>query len=113
MKINENVTLEVRENSLIVAIPNGGRVLLNESGSLILNKIVRGLSIAEVADEFCSSFSVERALLVQDIQAFLKDLIRYGVLSGQIDIEPAVEDEQVAIQNNIASQKQEASSVYE
>lgn len=95
MKLSKDVALTVEDDALVVTLQDAEKVILNETGSFVLNKIARGVSVSEVVADLCANYDVELPTALADVACFLEQLKTYGVLTGRIDL-PASTDNEAA-----------------
>ena len=66
--------------AVIIVQEAGEAVVLNEVGTRVLELIDTGRSFAEIADDLCSRFDVDRKQAERDLGDYLKDLVDAGVV---------------------------------
>jgi hypothetical protein len=81
-KIVEDVLFRQVENEgILMHIPSGTYYSLNETSILFWEAIVQQQALEPIVDKIMDEYDVDRNQLLTDLQAFIKDLSDFGLIS--------------------------------
>ncbi len=78
MKVNRN--LAISENGFVFNPSSGDSFSVNETGSLIINKIKEGKSKDEIIEIITNEYNVEKSTIEKDFNEYLKGLSNHQLI---------------------------------
>jgi hypothetical protein len=85
-KVAEDILFrQVQNEAVLLHIPSGMYYSLNETSIIAWEALCNQQPLSSAIEKIIAEYDVEYAQVLSDLQAFLQDLLEYGVISQSSD----------------------------
>ncbi|HEY9673837.1 MAG TPA: PqqD family protein [Waterburya sp.] len=85
-KVAEDILFrQVQNEAVLLHIPTGMYYALNETSIIAWDALCNQQSLSSTIEKIIAEYDVEYSQVLSDLQAFLQDLLEYGVISQSSD----------------------------
>jgi hypothetical protein len=81
-KVAEDILFrQVQNEAVLLHIPTGMYYALNETSIIAWETLYNQLPLSSAIEKIIAEYDVEYSQVLSDLQAFLQDLLEYGIIS--------------------------------